>query len=199
MSYNPNTGLVYLPSLDSTFKYIAAERFKPELGAYNWGIVFRPPPPPKGAPAGELPPPPPNDAFLQARDPVTQKEVWRVAGMNGGGTVTTAGNLVFGASNAGEFVAFSADKGEKLWSVKLLPGLANPVTYMLDGKQYVSVLSGRGGKARIYTFALDGSVSMPPPPRVAPPPPFGGAPAPAPAAQPTAPTTMNPNGTGENH
>lgn len=197
MSYNPHTGLVYLPSLDSTFKYIAAEQFKPELGAYNWGIVFRMPTPPPGTPAGELPPPPPTQAFLQARDPVTQKEVWRYPGMNGGGTVTTAGNLVFGASDLGDLIAFSADKGEKLWSAKLLPGIANPVTYSLDGKQYVSVLSGRGGKARIYTFALDGSVAMPPPPRVAPPPrpPSAG----GNASNGTAPTTANPNGTAETH
>ncbi len=207
MSYNPHTGLVYLPSLDSTFRYIAAEQFKPELGAYNWGIVFRPPAPPKGAPAGELPPPPPTQAFLQARNPVTQKEVWRVQGMNGGGTVTTAGNLVFGASDLGDFVAFSADKGEKLWSVKLLPGIANPVTYMLDGKQYVSVLSGRGGKARIYTFALDANMPIPGRPAgfsdnpFGPPPPAAGAPARAPnaPAAPTAPTTDNPNGAGETH
>ena len=205
MSYNPNTGLVYLPSLDSTFRYIATKEFKPELGVYNWGIVFRPPAPPPGAPAGELPPPPPTDAFLQARDPVTQKEIWRVEGMNGGGTVTTAGNLVFGASGVGDFVAFSADKGEKLWSVKLLPGIANPVTYSLDGKQYVSVLSGRGGKARIYTFALDANLPIPGRPAgfsdnpFGPPPPAAGAPAPAPnaPAAPTAPTTTNPNGTAE--
>jgi PQQ-dependent dehydrogenase (methanol/ethanol family) len=207
MSYNPNTGLVYLPSLDSTFRYIATKEFKPELGVYNWGIVFRPPPPPPGAKAGELPPPPPTDAFLQARDPVTQKEVWRVQDMNGGGTVTTAGNLVFGASGVGDFIALSADKGEKLWSAKLLPGVANPVTYMLDGKQYVSVLSGRGGKARIYTFALDANMPIPGRPAgfsdnpFGPPPPTAGAPARAPnaPAAPTAPTTANPNGTDETH
>ena len=72
--------------------------------------------------------------------------------------MTTAGNLVFAASNAGEFEAFSADKGEKLWSGNLMPGFANPVSYMLDGKQYVSVLAGRAGKGRLYTFALDGNV-----------------------------------------
>ena len=183
MSYNPNTGLAYIPSLDSTFTYIATKEFKPELGVYNWGIVFRPPPPPPGAAAGELPPPPANQAFLQARDPATQKEVWRVEGMNGGGTVTTAGNLVFGAANGGDLVALNADKGEKLWSAKLMPGLANPATYLVDGKQYVSVLSGRGGKARIYTFALDANIPMPA--RPATPPPAG----PPPGA--AAPTTQN--------
>jgi quinohemoprotein ethanol dehydrogenase len=186
MSYNPNTGLVYLPSLDSTFKYIATKEFKPELGVYNWGIVFQMPPPPpnaNGAPPPDLPAPPANDAFLQARDPVTQKEVWRVQAMNGGGTVTTAGNLVFAGSNGGDLVALSADKGEKLWSEKLMPGLANPAVYMIDGKEYVSVLSGRGGKARIYTFSLDANTPMPGRPSMAAPagPPPGAA----------APTTQN--------
>jgi len=183
MSYNPKTGLVYIPALDSTFKYIATTEFKPELGVYNWGIVFRPPPPPPGGAPGDLPAPPANQAFLTAWNPATQKEAWRVVGMNGGGTVTTAGNLVFAASGSGEFVALSADKGEKLWSAKLMPGCANPISYMIDGKQYVTVLSGRGGKARLYTFLLDGAVPIPGPPSgVAQPGPMPGA---------AAPTTQN--------
>jgi len=192
MSFNPNTGLVYVPSLDSTFKYMATKEFKPELGVYNWGIVFAPPPPPPGggAPA-DLPVPPANQAFLQARDPATQKVVWRVDGMNGSGTVTTAGNLVFAATNGGDFTALSADKGEKLWSAKLMPGLANPVTYVVDGKQYVAVLSGRGGKARIYCFALDGKVPIPTRPAGVSDSPFGPPPPPAAAPAPQAPTMQN--------
>jgi len=93
-------------------------------------------------------------------------------GVIGGGTVTTAGNLVFTASGDADFVAFSADKGEKLWSVKLVPQFANPATYMLDGKQYVTILAGRAGKARLYTFALDANVPIPPPPAPAAPAPF---------------------------
>jgi quinohemoprotein ethanol dehydrogenase len=167
MSYNPQTNLVYVtPGAATSFPYVQAPEFKPELGAYNWGIVFRttrtgadangaPPPPPP-------PPTPPAGNFLFAWDPVTETERWRVPAT--GGTMTTAGNLVFAGSNAGEFEAFSADKGEKLWGVKLEPGFANPVSYMLDGKQYVSVLAGRAGKGRLYTFALDGNVPVPPPP-----------------------------------
>jgi quinohemoprotein ethanol dehydrogenase len=184
MSFNPTTGLVYLPALDSTFRYIATKEFKPELGVYNWGIVFGPPPPP--APGQPPPPPMISHGFLTAWDPVTEKEVWRADLMNGGGTLTTAGNLVFAGSNGGELVALSADKGEKLWSAKAMIGLANPATYMVDGKQYVAVLAGRGGKARIYAFALDGSVPMPPLPLTGPEPAFG-APPPAPAA----PTMQN--------
>jgi quinohemoprotein ethanol dehydrogenase len=179
MSYNPQTQLVYVtPGMASSFNYVQAKEFKPELGEYNWGIVFRttrrtadangappPPPPPPTAPAGN---------FLVAWDPVTETERWRVPATGGGGTMTTAGNLVFAASNEGQFEAFSADKGQKLWSVKLMPGFANPVSYMLDGKQYVSVLAGRAGKGRLYTFTLDGKVPVPPQPSA---PPSGGPPA----------------------
>ncbi|HXW62856.1 MAG TPA: PQQ-dependent dehydrogenase, methanol/ethanol family [Candidatus Acidoferrales bacterium] len=169
MSYNPQTGLVYVtPGAASSFNYVQASEFKPELGAYNWGIVFRssrstadangaPPPPPP-------PPTPSAGGFLVAWDPMRETERWRVPATNGGGTMTTAGNLVFAASSTGEFEAFSADKGQKLWGVKLVQGLANPVSYMLDGKQYVSVLAGRAGNGRLYTFALDGNVPVPPPP-----------------------------------
>ena len=183
MSFNPNTGLIYIPSLDSTFRYISTKEFKPEIGVYNWGIVFAPPPPPPGGGQADLPVPPANQAFLQARDPATQKVVWRVDGMNGSGTATTAGNLVFAATNGGDFVALSADKGEQLWSTKLMPGMANPSVYMVDGKEYVSVLSGRGGKARIYTFALDANLPMPARPAMAPPP--------GPPSGVAAPTTQN--------
>jgi len=194
MSYNPNTGLVYIPALDSTFRYIATKEFKPELGVYNWGIVFQPAPPP--APGEQSEPPPVNHGYLTAWDPVTEKEVWRADLLNGGGTLTTAGNLVFAASMGGDLVALSADKGEKLWSAKLMAGFANPATYMVDGKQYVAVLSGRGGKARIYAFALDANLPIPARPSgvvdnpFGPPPPSAGA-APAPAPAPEAPTMQN--------
>jgi quinohemoprotein ethanol dehydrogenase len=168
MSYNPQTGLVYVtPGAASSFVYVQAPEFKPELGAYNWGIVFRSPRSTADANGAPPPPPPPPTTpaggFLVAWDPVTETERWRVAATSGGGTMTTAGNLVFAASNAGEFEAFSADKGQKLWSVKLVQGFANPVSYMLDGKQYISVLAGRAGKGRLYTFALDANVPIPPP------------------------------------
>jgi PQQ-dependent dehydrogenase (methanol/ethanol family) len=181
MSYNPKTGLVYLPALDSTFHYVSTKVFRPELGVYNWGIVLGPPDPKH--------PLPPNHGFLTARDPVTEKEVWRADLMNGGGTFTTAGNLVFCASDSGDFVALSADKGEKLWSAKLMAGFANPVTYEVNGKQYVAVLSGRGGKARIYAFALDANMPIPPKPSGVSDMPFGPPPPPAPAPQ--APTHEN--------
>ncbi|MBZ5502629.1 MAG: PQQ-dependent dehydrogenase, methanol/ethanol family [Acidobacteriia bacterium] len=195
MSFNPSTKLVYIPATEGSFRYVKADEFKPELGQYNWGIVFRmptatnangvPPPPP--------PPPTPPRGFLEAWDPATQTARWSVPLLNGGGTMTTAGGLVFAASSEGDFVALSADKGEKLWQVRLVQGFANPATYMLDGKQYVTVAAGRAGKGRVYAFALDANTPIPPAPVTAPPAAPGAAPAPAPAATPAPDQPHQPN------
>ena len=159
MSFNPKAGLAYIPEIESSFLFVQAPEFRPQLGQINWGITLRPPTPPPG---GRAPPrPAPGGGSLEAWDPVTESPRWKVNGMNAGGTMTTAGNLVFAASMTGDFEAFSADAGKKLWNVKLVPGLANPVTYMLDGKQYVSVLAGRAGKGRLYTFALGAHYPLP--------------------------------------
>ena len=109
---------------------------------------------------------------LLAWDPVTQKERWRSPGGGGagGGTMTTAGNLVFQTINDGRLLAFSADKGERLLDIQtgMRGGLGPPITYMLDGKQYVALMagagqtSGRRGDAvpptrpRLMVFVLDG-------------------------------------------
>ena len=83
-----------------------------------------------------------------AWDPTTQKERWRAPGGGGigGGTVTTAGNLVFQVIPDGRLVAYRADTGEKLLDVKteLRGGMGPPITYELDGKQYVSLMGGTG-------------------------------------------------------
>jgi hypothetical protein len=79
---------------------------------------------------------------------MTQKQRWQAPGGGGigGGTVTTAGNLVFQVIPDGRLVAYSADKGEKLLEVQtgLRGGMGPPITYQLDGKQYVSLMGGTG-------------------------------------------------------
>jgi quinohemoprotein ethanol dehydrogenase len=175
MSYNPQTGLVYIPAQDAAFPYSLDAEFRFRKGTWNLSIAMAP---------SNIPPPDPNAAkwppgFLTAWDPVAQKERWRVAYGDGsnGGTLTTAGNLVFQGTADGRLVAYSADRGQKLWEVKLGTGvMAAPVTYQLDGKQYVSVLAGWGGAAalfganparsykaegRVWTFALDGRAVEP--------------------------------------
>jgi quinohemoprotein ethanol dehydrogenase len=123
--------------------------------------------------------PPKNPAFgrLLAWDPVKQKEVWRaeyVAPWNGG-TLTTAGNLVFQGTADGRFIAYNATSGAKLWETPTGTGVvAAASTYMIDGKQYVSVAVGWGGvfgisqrvtelqsPGTVYTFAVDGKAPPP--------------------------------------
>ena len=85
---------------------------------------------------------------LLAWDPVAKKEAWRVPykGPWNGGTLATAGNLVFQGTATEEFNAYSADNGKKLWSFPTQTGvIAAPMTYAIDGEQYVAVLAGWGG------------------------------------------------------
>ena len=149
MSFNPNTGLVYIPtSTANTFTYAAVDTY-PGTGT---GTARPTPPNPLPAPPAIGPAPLEgqgnNRGALVAWDPVAQQMKWRMPGGGGigGGTVTTAGNLVFQAINDGRLVAYSADKGEKPLEIQtgLRGGMGPPITYQLDGKQYVAVMGGTG-------------------------------------------------------
>jgi quinohemoprotein ethanol dehydrogenase len=131
---------------------------------------------------------------------VNQKLLWRTAGGGamGGGTVTTAGNLVFQVIGDGRLLAYSADKGEKLLEIRTnRNGAAAPITYMVDGKQYVAFMAGTGRPAQtvgptdakvenppmLFVFEAGGTAALPPPP-VAGTRPFGAGPPPPPASEP---------------
>ncbi len=169
MSYNPQTGLVYIPAQETGFIYGRERDFKYKTRGWNTGVDFGlVKDPPTALPPGHL----------LAWDPVAQKERWRVPypAIWNGGTLTTAGNLVFQGTSDGRFVAYSADQGEKLWEVNVGTGvIASPVTYQLDGVQYVSIMVGWGGAfpltggnlglpvtpGRLMTFALNGKQTVP--------------------------------------
>ena len=153
MSYNPNTGLVYIPVLEMYFAYSKDEAYTYDEKLWNTGIDSQTTIPPKNilqlaslvkSIRGRL----------SAWDPVEQKEVWKsyhTLPWNGG-TLTTSGNLVFQGNSDGEFVAFQADTGKRLWSTDLKSGIiAPPITYSIDGQQYVSVLVGWGGMFALYS------------------------------------------------
>ncbi len=127
---------------------------------------------------------------------MNQKLIWRIEGGGGigGGTVATAGNLVFQVINDGRFRAVTADKGEILYEIKTgRTGMAPPITYEVDGKQYVAFQGGLGRLATIvgeneakvdnppimFVFALDGTAELPTP-APPPPPPNNRPPAPEP-------------------
>ncbi|HEY8521407.1 MAG TPA: PQQ-dependent dehydrogenase, methanol/ethanol family [Gammaproteobacteria bacterium] len=161
MSFSPLTGLVYLPASESSFFYSTNPDFQFRPRAWNVGIslaaAFGLPvgvePLPESAYEPGTGEPPVAPSSLLAWDPVAGKARWRVPYQDtiGGGTLVTAGNLVFQGTDDGRFIAYSADRGEKLWEMSLGQGImAAPSTYMLDGKQYVVVLSGMGGAAGLY-------------------------------------------------
>ena len=78
--------------------------------------------------------------------------------------LATAGNLVFQGGKA-----YNAETGQKLWEIDLGGNAVTPISYMLDGKQYISFLARPQTISRVFTFVLDGNAEMPP----APPPPAG--------------------------
>jgi outer membrane protein assembly factor BamB len=130
------------------------------------GFVVPTGPPPGANTAPALPSVGPVDkdgkfytgSWLVAIDPATQKEKWRVQGGGsiGGGALTTAGNLVFQTLNSylvnnqnvnnGRLIAYKADTGEKLFEITTNQpgGMGPPITFMVDGKQYVAVAGGLG-------------------------------------------------------
>ena len=85
---------------------------------------------------------------LLAWDPLRQKPVWSVDYDHpwNGGVLSTAGNLVFQGTANAEFVAYAADSGKKLWSYPTQSStVAAPMTYSVDGEQYVAIMTGWGG------------------------------------------------------
>ena len=120
---------------------------------------------------------------LIAWDPVRQREVWRVEreGAANGGVLSTAGGLVFQGTGTGEFVALDARTGTRRWSAQTQTGvIAAPISYMVDGKQYVAITVGTGGSwamsgsqtnakgnslpniSRLLVYALGGAAELPP-------------------------------------
>jgi quinohemoprotein ethanol dehydrogenase len=182
MSYSPLTGLVYIPIQEAGFLYKADAQFEWKSLATNDGIDF--------AAAGMPQDPKIKTAILKsitgrlvAWDPIQQKQIWSVQRQVpwNGGTLSTAGNLVFEGTADGQFEAYRADTGEKVWSMAVQSSvMAGPVSYEAKGEQYIAVLSGWGGvfalatgeialKAgrrpnigRMLAFKLGGNASLPP-------------------------------------
>jgi quinohemoprotein ethanol dehydrogenase len=167
-SFSPKTGLVYLPAQEIPFAYKEDPGYKDRPGAWNLGI---------DTVAGALPDDPAArralrpllKGHLAAWDPVAQREVWRVqhAGPWNGGTLATAGNLVFQGTAEGQFRAFRATDGKQLWSFPAQAGIgAGPVSYRVGDTQYVAVLVGYGGAYGLSGATLDNKVKPQPNGRV---------------------------------
>jgi alcohol dehydrogenase (cytochrome c)/quinohemoprotein ethanol dehydrogenase len=198
MSYSPNTGLVYIPTNNAPAVYAHDPDWKPGTTGFQLGI---------DGTAGNVPADKAiREATLKATtgalvafDPLAGEVRWSVphGSPSNGGTLATAGNLVFQGTALGEFRAYTADTGKQLWSFATQSGvLAAPMTYMIDGEQYVAVMVGWGGVwdvsagklaskitpniSRLMVFKLGAKGSLAPPPpsveRVLDPPPVSGTP-----------------------
>jgi quinohemoprotein ethanol dehydrogenase len=191
MSFSQKTGLVYIPVIDAPFAYLDEKGYEAKSLGFNIGINFL---------AAGLPQDPKVKAqvmamvhgYLKAWDPVAKKEVWRVEypGAWNSGILSTAGDLVFQGTMGGQFVAYGAKDGAKLWSTDAQSGVvAAPMTYAVKGTQYVAVVVGWGGtyalatgelgqkgrenvtgnKGRVLVFKLGGTATLPPAPPRSPP------------------------------
>jgi quinohemoprotein ethanol dehydrogenase len=181
MSYNPETGLVYIPVHEIAQDYTADPRFRHLSGRMNLGLTT---PPFTDDEATRAVITAGATGYLSAWDPVARREVWRAerAGAWNGGTLTTAGGLVFEGTVDGLFQALDARTGDVLWTNdNRIPTLSGPITYEVDGEQYVTVLSGFGSvffvwtgilapergvpiNGRVYTFKLGATAEAPPVP-----------------------------------
>ncbi len=173
MAFHPATGLVYLPVRIGTqelhapnpkWKYDADRVNVGKDGLYDGPLndKLEKLPPPKGA--------------LVAWDPVARRAAWSASYpvVEGGGALATAGNLVFQGRADGMLAAYRATDGNQLWQFDAGTGIvAPPMTYLLDGIQYISVMAGWGGGGpdplagkvkpgygRILTFAMGATATL---------------------------------------
>jgi quinohemoprotein ethanol dehydrogenase len=173
MSYNPRTGLMYIPAQEN-IRYFEQDRhfvYQPNMATMMSGTYPA---------AGILPEKVPLSRLkertyagnLLAWDPVAQRERWRVSYPNhwNGGTLSTAGNLVLQGTAAGTLAVYRATDGQKLWERWVGASvMAPPVTYLVNGVQQISILVGFGGgfgrgarhPGKLLTFALGGTAPLP--------------------------------------
>jgi alcohol dehydrogenase (cytochrome c)/quinohemoprotein ethanol dehydrogenase len=184
MSYSPATGLVYIPAQQVPMIYRLDENFSVQPIGVNLGVNYWDP----HDEFKELPPEfgPEFQGHLLAWNPITRQEAWRVTHTTfyNGGVLSTAGNLVFQGNTDEELVAYNAMTGERLWSAPTQTGvIAPPVTFAVNGEQYIALVAGWGGAAalilgpeinphstmrnisRVLAFKLGANLELPPPPQ----------------------------------
>jgi quinohemoprotein ethanol dehydrogenase len=169
MSYSPASGLVYIPYMQNGVHFYR--------GPAKLGDVFV-----AGLSIGSnIVDPEDGKGALLAWDPVRQQPRWKVQHDTiwNGGTLATAGNLVFQGTGDGRFSAYDAISGKRIWRFDAGLGIiAPPISYQAHGRQYIALLVGYGSAAaigsdvmragwrwgaprRLLSFALDGKAALP--------------------------------------
>ncbi len=154
MAYSPQTRLVYIPVIDMPMPWSQDPEFRQRPGWWNTAVP------------GPALPPDPNivaqirtsaRSFLRAWDPLEQKEAWSVptSGPWNGGVLATGGGLVFQGTADGRFVAYDARNGARLWEASTKTAtLGGPISYSVDGEQFVAVPGGYGTSMFLALGAL---------------------------------------------
>ncbi|NEV00563.1 methanol/ethanol family PQQ-dependent dehydrogenase [Bradyrhizobium uaiense] len=143
MSFNPQTGLAYANTLAFGGKY-KSEPVTFKQGEWYLGMDLTDPWEWGTGPRGHL----------KAIDPMTGKAKWEAPSdiPRFSGVLSTAGGVVFSGQLTGEFEAFDADTGKKLWQFQTGSGIeGQPITWQQDGVQYVAVTSGYGGVYSLFS------------------------------------------------
>ncbi|SEC65563.1 methanol/ethanol family PQQ-dependent dehydrogenase [Bradyrhizobium erythrophlei] len=143
MSFNPQTGLAYANTLAFGGRY-KSEPVTFKQGEWYLGMDLTDPWEWGTGPRGHL----------KAIDPMTGKAKWEAPSdiPRFSGVLSTAGGVVFSGQLTGEFEAFDADTGKKLWQFQTGSGIeGQPVTWQQDGVQYVAVTSGYGGVYSLFS------------------------------------------------
>jgi quinohemoprotein ethanol dehydrogenase len=184
-AFSPKTGLMYLQAnANASTRYIPRGSYKYVKGMDYLGLYHFVQHAPNEAPPKEDPNAPKPETYLLAWDPVAQKAAWKSPGP-GAGVLATAGNLVFQGHSRdvqmGSLAAHRADTGEQVWSFDTPNAVITaPVSYSVDGEQYILAATGAGGGSiiaapqvmrqrqmgRLVAFKLDGTAQLPadPPP-----------------------------------
>ena len=175
MAFNPKTKLVYIPAREQSMMYGNEQDFVYDKDYWSLGIGIGV----GGNPANPTnmdPKFPKSFGKLIAWDPVQNKEVWsKVEKTVWNSGVLTTSDLVFQGNAEGDFNALDARTGQVLWTKNLGTGIvAPPITYLVDGVQYVTIAVGWGGASGIanrnteqinpgtvYTFAIGKNTAMP--------------------------------------
>jgi quinohemoprotein ethanol dehydrogenase len=163
MAYNPDLRLAYIPAQELPQAYVVDPLGTDQPAKWNTGVNFAAGVPAEFTPAIRAMVRPTLKGRLIAWDPIANEQRWSYEHNNAwnGGVLSTAGGLVFQGQLEGQFSAFDAATGEKLWSQDVKSGAASgPGTYMIDGEQYVTITTGWGSAYALSAgFGYDKAVS----------------------------------------
>ena len=164
MSFDESKGVVYIPAQDAPNLYSLDPEFR-KTGLYkrnpsefNLGVdlansSFLAAQYESEAPVAK--------GYLKAFNPLTGEELWSVDHVHywNSGVVATEGGLVFQGDGLGYLSAYDTDNGEKLWTFNTyISMLAPPITYEIDGEQYVTILAGTGGIENNFGYTNETAV-----------------------------------------